>query len=294
MLKLDPEGLHPVIQAGDHLWPISFQVPIGVPPTFTGRTRVNFTVMHWIRVVIPQKGLFTDNGIDEVFSFLVRAPISPVLYRQLPVGQTEFSQRMEKSFWRSGGNLGIKMNLLSSVLVPGEYFDTQIELNMLQCKVKIRFAETRLLQKVTNVNEKDSRWLEEPLARSQANASSLNIVPAGQIHSTVLQLPVPLDLDYVPTLSTPYGGCEYFVMVFISPEDGEDVRRIFKVPLLPASSLIMARSGPPPSPQNSSPTFYAPLSSKENARSEEAPSYNINNTQSSEAEPPAYCPIEGQ
>lgn len=296
MLKLDPEGLHPVIQAGDHLWPVSFQVPLGVPPTFSGRTRIHFSVVHWIRVMIPQKGLFSDSGIDEVFTFQVRAPITPVLYRQLPLGRTEFSQKMEKSFWRDGGALGIKINLLSSVLIPGEYFDTQLELNMLQCKVKILYAETRLLQKISSADGKDSRWTEIALSRSQSTPLSVNIVPSGQVHSTVVQLPVPQELDGIPTLSTPYGGCEYFVMVFISPEDGEDIRRIFKVPLLPASSALMARAGSAAEPAGGSPgPYYAPPVSKEVLAGEEVPAYSASAALNLSAhEPPAYSPVEEQ
>ncbi len=301
--RMDPEGLMPVLQPGEFNWPISFFLPPNIPPSFTGKTRVDFSVVHRVRVVVRQKGVLVNNDVEEIVAFTVKQPVSPMFLRQLPFPQTEFIQKLEKSFWRSGGEVGVQVNILNNILVAGESCEVKVDVDMKKSESKIRSVEVRLMQRVQTASHADSNWDNQPLTKSLPNADAIDILPEMESRSIMLQLPIPPELEMLPSVTTQKGTCEYYVLLFITPEHGDPIRRLFRMPLTSESSLKIARSAqasmpsmPPPIVVPSA-VYSAPPSVTYNAPQAadgaEPPPYNPSidlNLEAPSAAPPAYQP----
>lgn len=242
-VRLDPEGLHPILTAGRHVWPITYLLPFDAPPSFSMETRVPFRVVHWVRVLIRQKGLLLSADIERLVAVEARPFIHPQYLQQLPVPRTNFSQPMERTLWRSGGTLAVKVDFLTNILVPGTACGVQLTLDMRECKAGLQCAELRLMSRITSREHVDSDWDTKPLARSVATGMSTGIKANGQMHTVILQLPIPTQLELGPSCATPKGSCEYFVMLSISPEAGSRIKRLFKLPLAAQSSLERGHTG---------------------------------------------------
>ena len=286
--RLDPEGLHPILTAGRHVWPITYVLPFEAPPSFSIETRVPFRITHWIRVLIRQKGLLLSADIERLVTVEARPFIHPQYLQQLPIPRTEFSQPMERTLWRSGGTLAVKVDFLTNILVPGIACGVQITLDMRECKVGLKCTELRLMSRITSRDHVDSNWDMTPLARSVANGMSTDIKANGQTHTVVLQLPIPTHLELGPSCATLKGSCEYFVMLSISPEAGSRIKRLFKLPLVAQSSLETGHTGHRMAPEIAPmPTAAAVYSTGLPTASSMTGMPSINST--TEA-PPAYTP----
>lgn len=269
--RMDPEGLHPVLQPGDHLWPFSFALPNTAPPSFHAEVNPPFKSVHLLRVSVRQ--LKSRDNIVKEEPIIVRFQVSASLLAELPDPQADFVQNMERHFWLDGGSMRVKINFLGNILVPGEMCEAQVELDMASSKVKILFIRTELLRKIVTQKGEDPRWDEIKLATSSSRPDTVDLKPGPTPHSTILQLLIPQELELAPSLQTTVGLSEYYVRLFICPDTGPNIKKFFRMPLVQSSSVSSARtmSGV----ASAMPIVYsAPISAKLDADISAPPAYN--------------------
>lgn len=270
--RMDPEGLHPVLQPGDHLWPFSFALPITAPPSFHAEVSPPFKSVHLLRVLLRQEKS-RDNILKEE-PIIVRVQVSASLLGELPEPQADFVQKMERHFWIDGGSMRVKINFLGNILVPGEMCEAQVELDMTSSKVKILFIQTELLRRIVSLKGEDPRWDEVALATSSSRPDTVDLKPGPTPHSTILQLQIPRELELAPSLQTAVGLCEYYVRLFICPDTGTNIKKFFRIPLVSSSSVMSARSVSGVASSSMPIMYSAPISAKLDTDISAPPAYN--------------------